>query len=87
MAGYKDIYREAIARGSREGARRVLLQTPQDILEHPYLRRLKYRMSRGEKVTESFEQHLERMRTEVSSFVQSTVDLQTDDDWLAGTQS
>lgn len=68
--------------GLREGLARFVSTMPEDVAEHPLIRRTRFVVEQGMPAQGSFDQQLERARALTQGFVQSTFDAQRHGDAL-----
>lgn len=80
---HKDIRYVGLTLGQQQKLGQTLAALPADVARHPFIRRQSHTARQRVEQQGSFEQHLQRARGEVTSFVQSTADLQRYDGTLA----
>ena len=81
---HADLRYYAATQGNRARADEILRGLPADVAQHPYLQRLRYELIDLQAPSGSFDDQLKRMREAARRVVQTTVDLQRSDPWLAG---
>jgi hypothetical protein len=83
-AHYKAVQHAAQTLGSRARADEALSRWPADVAAHPYLQRLRHAVTAQRGASGSFEEQLKGARDTARRAVQTSVDLQRADRWLAG---
>lgn len=83
---YKDLVHYGLTLGRYDKLQHIERSMPSDVASYPFIQRLRYRISTDAKAIdgETFDELLARHRIEVQQFVQSTINLQGNDRWLAG---
>lgn len=83
-AWYHDLHKRAKTLGDLERARAFAAGLPGDVSAHPFMRRLLVTAGMREKSTGSYEDLLRNTRQLMGDIVDSMVDLQRNDRWVAG---
>lgn len=81
---YHDLHKRAQTLGDAQRARSFAAGLPGDVAEHPFIRRLLVTAGLHDKPTGSYEDLLRNTRQNMGAVVESMVELQRNDSWVAG---
>jgi tetratricopeptide (TPR) repeat protein len=81
---YHDVNKQASALGNIDRARAFTSGLPRDVAAHPFMRRLLVAAGLREKPTGNYDDLLRNTRQTMGDIVETMVDLQRNDSWVAG---